>query len=331
MPRKMRVEYPGTINHVMSCGDRREAVFLDDVDRQDFIKTLVETGQKTSFEIHAYCLMPNHFHLVVETPEANLVAGMAWLLSTYTIRLNHRHKLSGHVFSGRYKALLVEGSGHGYLKTVCDYVHLNPVRAGMLRAEDALAAYPWSSLVWYAAAQEHRPAWVRVDRLLGEHGIKEDTAEGREEFARRMEQRRMAEEDEQALAPIRRGWCFGSPEFRRQMLKKMDGELGEGHAGALRREYGEERAERIIAEELKRLGWTEADWMSQRKKAPGKLDLAARLRRETTMSLKWIAARVHLGTSKSAHGKLHAWMKNPTQRCSASNHLGHQNPSRPNA
>jgi hypothetical protein len=275
--------------------------------------------------------MPNHFHLVVETPEANLVAGMAWLLSTYTIRLNHRHKLSGHVFSGRYKALLVEGSGNGYLKTVCDYVHLNPVRAGMLRAEDALAAYPWSSLVWYAAAKEHRTAWVQVDRLLGEHGIKEDTAEGREEFARRMEQRRMAEEDEQALAPIRRGWCFGSPEFRRQMLKKMDGELGEGHAGALRREHGEERAERMIAEELKRLGWTEADLMSQRQQAPGKLDLAARLRRETTMSLKWIAARVHLGTSKSANGKLHAWMKIPTKLCSSSNHMGHPNPSPPNA
>jgi len=175
----------------------------------------------------------------------------------------------------------------------------------MLRAEDTLTAYPWSSLVWYAAAQEHRPAWVRGDRLLGEYGIKVDTAAGREEFARRMEQRRRLEEDEQALAPIRRGWCFGSPEFRCQMLKKMDGELGEGHAGALRREYGQERAERVIAEELKRLGWTEADLMSQRKNAPGKLDLAARLRRETTMSLRWIATRVHLGTSKSANGKLH--------------------------
>jgi REP element-mobilizing transposase RayT len=305
----------------MSRGDRREDVFLDDVDRQDFLKTLAETCQKTGFEIHAYCLMPNHFHLVVETPEANLVAGMAWLLSTYTIRLNHRHKLSGHVFSGRYKALLVEG-GNGYLKTVCDYVHLNPVRAGMLRAEDALAAYPWSSLGWYAAAREHRPVWVRVDRLLGEHGIKADNAAGREEFARRLEQRRQAEEDEATLAPIRRGWCLGSVEFKRQMLERMDGQLGADHAGALRQEHGAERAERIIAEELKRLGWTEADLISQRKKAPGKLDLAARLRRETTMSLKWIAARVQLGTSKSANGKLHDWMKNQTGICRWSTHQG---------
>ena len=113
MPRKLRVQYEGAIYHVMDRGDRREDIFLDDVDRQDFLKTLAEACQKTGFEIHAYCLMPNHFHLVVETPEANLVAGMAWLLSAYTIRFNHRHQLTGHVFSGRYKALIVEGSGTG--------------------------------------------------------------------------------------------------------------------------------------------------------------------------------------------------------------------------
>ena len=94
-------------------GDRREDIFLDDVDRQDFLKTLAEACQKTGWQVHAYCLMRNHYHLVLETPNANLVAGMAWLQSTYTIRLNHRHKLFGHVFSGRYKAQLVEGSGNG--------------------------------------------------------------------------------------------------------------------------------------------------------------------------------------------------------------------------
>jgi REP element-mobilizing transposase RayT len=109
VPRQLRVEFPGAIYHVMSRGDRRENIFRDDVDRQDFLKTLAEACQKTGFQVHAYCLMGNHFHLVVETPEANLVAGMRWLLSTYTLRLNHRHKLCGHVFSGRYKALLVEG------------------------------------------------------------------------------------------------------------------------------------------------------------------------------------------------------------------------------
>ena len=314
MPRILQVQYPGAIYHLTSRGDRRGKIFLDDVDRQDFLKTLAETCQKTGFQVHAYCLMPNHCHLVVETPEANLVSGMAWLLSTYTIRLNARHKLFGHVFGGRYKALFVGGSGNGYMKTVCDYVHLNPVRAGMLKTEERLAAYPWSSLIWYAAALEHRPAWMRVDRLLGEHGIGEDGAAGRQQFEQRMELCRVAEEDEHALAPIRRGWCLGSEEFRRQMLERMTGQLGEHHAGDLRQQTGENRAERIIAEELERLGWTEPDLLSQRKNAPGKLEMAARLRRETTLSVKWIAARVQLGTSKGANHNLQHWMKrNPVR------------------
>jgi putative transposase len=128
--------------HIMSRGDRREKIFLTDVDRQDFIKTLAEACQKTGWQVHAYCLMPNHYHLVIETPEPNLVAGMAWLQSAYTIRLNHRHKLFGHVFSGRYKSQLVEGSGNGYLRTACNYVHLNPIRARMLKNGERLLPWP---------------------------------------------------------------------------------------------------------------------------------------------------------------------------------------------
>jgi len=308
MPRKMRVEYAGAIYHVMSRGDRREDIFLDDVDRQDFLKTLAEACQKTGFQVHAYCLMRNHFHLVVETPNANLVAGMAWLLSTYTIRLNHRHKLFGHVFSGRYKALLVDGSG-GYLRTVCDYVHLNPIRARLLTPQDRLQAYPWSSLLWYAAAREYRPKWIRVDRLLGEHGIGEDSAAGRREFESRLEARRTEETDEEALQPLRRGWCLGSEEFRQQMLARMEDRMGEHHSGGLRQESAESKAQRIIGDELRRLGWKEADLRKRRKNDPDKLALAARLRRETTLPLKWIASRVGLGTSKSANSNLHRWMK----------------------
>lgn len=133
------------MHHVMSRGDQRDDIFLNDVDRHDFIKTLAEASQKTNWQVHAFCLMRNHYHLVLETPNANLVAGMAWLQSTYTIRLNGRHKLVGHVLSGRYKAQLVDGSGNGYLRTACDYVHLNPVRANLLAPEDRLLAYPWSS------------------------------------------------------------------------------------------------------------------------------------------------------------------------------------------
>jgi REP element-mobilizing transposase RayT len=138
MPRQLRIQYTGAMYHAMSRGNRRAEIFLDDVDRHDFLKTLAEACQKTGWPVHAYCLMANHYHLVLETPNANLVPGMAWLQSAYTIRLNHRHKLIGHVLSGRYKAQLVEGSGNGYLRTACDYVHLNPVRAGLLQPQERL-------------------------------------------------------------------------------------------------------------------------------------------------------------------------------------------------
>ena len=305
--------------HVMSRGNRRTDIFLDDVDRQDFLKTLAEACQKTDWQVHAYCLMSNHYHLVVETPNANLVAGMAWLQSTYTIRLNHRHQLIGHVLSGRYKAQLVEGSGNGYLRTACDYVHLNPARAGLLKPEERLLAYPWSSLGYYLAAPAHRPQWVRVDRLLGEHGLQQDTPAARQEFERRMELRRWEAGDEESLKALRRGWCLGSEDFRKQMLEEAEGQVGEHHYGELRRETAETQAQRIITEELRRFGWQEADLAAHRRSHPAKLEIAARLRRETTLTIKQISARLDLGTPRSASVRLHMAMRR----------TNHQQPAQP--
>jgi putative transposase len=295
--------------HVMSRGNRREKIFLDDIDRQDFIKTLAEACQKTGWQVHAYCLMSNHYHIVLETPEPNLVAGMAWLQSTYTIRLNHRHELVGHVLSGRYKSQLVEGSGNGYLKTACDYVHLNPVRARLLKLEERLLGYPWSSFGAYLAAPEHRPFWIRVDRLLGEHAIQEDSVAGRQQFEHRMETRRFEETDPETFKALRRSWFLGSESFKREALARMEGSLGGHHAGELHREVAQAKAELIVAQELQRHGWQEQDLVTRRKNDPTKLEIAARLRRETTLSLKAIAARMHLGTSKTANAKLHKHMR----------------------
>jgi REP element-mobilizing transposase RayT len=295
--------------HVMSRGDQRDDIFFDDVDRHDFIKTLAEACQKTNWQVHAFCLMRNHYHLVLETPNADLVAGMQWLQSTYTIRLNNRHKLTGHVLSGRYKAQLVEGSGNGYLGTACDYVHLNPVRAKLLAPEDRLLAYPWSSFGFYLAAREHRPAWLRVDRLLGEHGIEQDTPVSRQEFERHRERRRLEEADPEALEVFRRDWCLGSEAFRKEQLARMEGGLGENHAGQLRSETAQAKADRIVAQDLRRLGWSAEDLVDRPKNDPDKLAIAVRLRQETTLSIKAIADRVHLGTYNTANARLHRAMK----------------------
>ena len=119
--------------------------------------------------------MSNHFHVVLETPQPNLAAGMKWLLGTYTQRFNRRHRHWGHVFGGRYKAQVIDGRKPGYLRSACDYVHLNPARAGIVSGKKKLDCFRWSSYPAYRRPSL-RPPWLRVDRVLGEHGLKGDTA-----------------------------------------------------------------------------------------------------------------------------------------------------------
>ena len=225
MSRKLRVEYPGAIYHVMNRGDWREPVFKDDADYRRFLETLTEACGKTDWRVLAYCLMPNHFHLVAETPQGNLVAGMKWFLGTYTSRFNRRHNLCRHLFSGRYKALIADGSGNGYFRAVCDYVHLNPARAKLLTRAEPLRAYRWSSFREYLKAPTKRPGWLRVERLLGEYGIHRDCATGRGRLEEALELRRGAE-DGQTNKAIRRGWFWGSEKVKQELLAQMSEKAG---------------------------------------------------------------------------------------------------------
>ncbi len=297
MPRKLRVQYPGAIYHVMNRGDRREPIFKDDQDRECFIRTLAEAAGKTGGQVHAYCLMPNHFHLVVETPQGNLVAGMKWFLGTYTARFNRRHKVYGHLFSGRYKALIVDGSGNGYLRTVCDYVHLNPVRAKLIKKDAPLEGYAWSSYPEYL--KRSRWAWLRVDRLLGEMGIGQDNAAGRRRFAEAMEERRGKGEAVE-WKRVRRGWFLGGAVLRGRLLEMMEGGMGEHHGGEEKRETDVRKGERIVEEELEKRGWSEQDLAARRKTDAEKTWIAARLRSQTVMTLEWIAERLKMGCRHTA-------------------------------
>ena len=295
MPRKLRIEYPGAIYHVMNRGDRREDIFRDDDDRNHFLQSLGEACGKTDWRVLAYCLMPNHFHLVIQTPKANLVAGMKWLLGVYTQRFNIRHRWCGHLFAGRYKALLVDGSGDGFLNTVCDYVHLNPVRAKLLRPDEPLETFQWSSYGQYGKPAGERWPWLRIEPLLGEKRITKDNRAGRAEFARQMERRRL-EEDATDYGAVRRGWCLGSEEFRQDMLAAEEDNVGANHYGTDRFETSQEKARRIVAQELRRLGWKESQLRLKPKGDKHKVQLARRLRAETTMTLAWVAQHLHMGS-----------------------------------
>src|SRR5450432_2308299 len=142
MARKLRLEYPGAIYHVINRGNYRQAVFTSEGAKHSFEECLFKTCKQYEWRLHAFVVMSNHFHLAVETPKGNLVSGMQWLQSTFANRFNRFRDEQGHLFQGRYKALLVEAGGA--LGQVCHSIHLNPVRAGLVPVE-RLQAYRHSS------------------------------------------------------------------------------------------------------------------------------------------------------------------------------------------
>jgi REP element-mobilizing transposase RayT len=173
MARPLRIEFRGALYHVTSRGDRREVIFEDDEDRLVFLHTLAEVVERFHWLCHAYCLMRNHYHLLVETPDGNLSKGMRHLNGVYTQATNRRHTRTGHLFQGRFKAILVDKDP--YLLELTRYVVLNPVRAGIVRRVEN---WPWSS---YRAMIGKTPApdWLATDGILALFAKRRTTAQKR--------------------------------------------------------------------------------------------------------------------------------------------------------
>lgn len=134
MARPLRIEYPNAVYHITSRGNARGKIYKDDRDRRTFLDVLGSVIKRYNYLCHAYCLMDNHYHLLIETPEPNLSRGMRQLNGVNTQTYNMRHKETGHIFQGRYKAILVEKEE--YLLELCKYVVLNPVRAGIIKSPE---------------------------------------------------------------------------------------------------------------------------------------------------------------------------------------------------
>lgn len=164
MARPLRLQFAGALYHVTSRGDGREDIYFGDADRVAWLAVLAHTCERFHWRVHAWCQMSNHYHLLLETPEGNLSEGMRQLNGVYTQHVNRTHRRVGHVFQGRFKAVLVERESH--LLELARYVVLNPVRAGMV---SDTAEWPWSS---YAAMVGKQPApdWLEVDALLHAFG-----------------------------------------------------------------------------------------------------------------------------------------------------------------
>lgn len=164
MSRPLRLELAGGLYHVTARGDGREDIYLSEADRLAWLEVLGQVCKRFNWVCHAWCQMTNHYHLLVETPEANLAQGMRQLNGVYTQRLNRAHGRVGHVFQGRYKAILVERDS--YLLELARYVVLNPLRAGMVRR---LETWPWSSYL-AMCGQAPVPVWLQTDWILAQFG-----------------------------------------------------------------------------------------------------------------------------------------------------------------
>jgi len=227
MARPLRVEFPGAVYHVTARGNERKPIFRDDEDRRRFLTAVEEMAVQFTVDVLVFCLMPNHYHLVIRTPRANLSQSMGWLQTTYTVRFNRRHHRSGHLFQGRFKAHLVEEDA--YALSLMRYIHLNPVRVkglkglGWRQKRARMDAYKWSSHRFHAGLA--RPlAWLRPD-WLRYYGTRTAAAQA----AYRQDVGRALESQEEGMAPwtnLRGGLVLGGKALLEKTKTLLTGKGG---------------------------------------------------------------------------------------------------------
>ena len=314
MPRSIRIQAAGAFYHVMARGNRREEIFHDDDDRGFFLHTLSQACEMTGWRVHAWVLMDNHYHLFLQTPEPNLVAGMSWLQNTLTRRYNVRHRKWGRLFGDRYKAVVVEGEDRYHYQTLMDYIHLNPVRAGIIQPRNGQSVmdYAWSSLAGaYAVAPKRRAKWLDAAAGLKAFEL-EDTVTGRKRMVERVDKRAVEEEGKSCGVPLlaeevdarcshlRRGWFWGTQAFGEKMRKlaaKMLNKTGapksRGYGNQVTvREHGQRQAEQWLTAGLKAAGLKRSELNRVKGSEVRKVLLADLLWRRTVVSQEWLAEKL---------------------------------------
>jgi len=292
MPRKERIEYPGAVYHIISRGNYRKNLFSLEGSGESFEKALFEVVERCRWKLLAYVIMSNHYHLAVKTPDPNLVVGMKWLQGTFATRFNQYHKERGHVFQGRYKSILVEEDRP--LLGLINYIHLNPVRAGLCEVGE-LQRYKLSSYPKY---------WKRVqEKVLNRSGVLSladlpDTLLGMRSYQDllMLSEESNPERRDELQKKYCRGWFLGSKQAQKNVAK----DLVALHphvtwSGGDLRALNEESWERIVKSELIRLNREEDDIREEPKGVFWKALVAQKLRRETTAGNPWIANRLNMG------------------------------------
>jgi len=318
MPRKSRIEYAGAFNHILNRGNYRKDLFTIERSGEMFEKTLFEACNRFGWRLHAYVIMSNHYHLCVETLDANLVSGMQWLQSTFANRFNRLVSDRGHVFQGRYKALLIE-QGDSLLRVV-NYIHLNPVRAGIVNIQ-TLSLHALSSFPKFFAKPKKRPGCLENKQWLFLAGNLKPTASGMRcyheylEFVKEADPRQRSE----LYGQLCRGWYIGTHAGKKALIKDMQEGLIASDFGDLHG-FGNDQAEILLNEGLKLLGKTEQDLESDLKMAPWKITLACWIKAQCGVNNRWFSENMNMGTvcniskvialeSKKANKRNKQWKK----------------------
>jgi hypothetical protein len=303
MARRLRIEYPGALHHVINRGNYRRDLFENPGAAEAFLVTLFQAADKFGWQVHAYVLMRNHFHLAVETPEPTLGEGMHWLQSSMATRFNRLRAESGHLFQGRYQALLIEEVTA--LARVVDYIHLNPVRAKVVLPEQ-VADYRWSSLA--ALLKGPRPTALKAQDWLRAIGDWSDNPAGHRAYAGYL--RELAQDEaawaREGLVGLAQGWAIGTLAWRRSLAKEHSARaLTTGLPRAERLELRQASWQASLASNLATLGKSPADLKTKPLKQPWKIELAGRIRTQSGASIGWLAEQLQLGGSATLRGYLH--------------------------
>ncbi len=314
MARKLRLESEGGIYHVLNRGNYRSDLFRTEKAKLAFMTCLAEACAKTGWRLHAWCLMSNHYHLAIETPQANLVEGMRWLQGTFSVRFNRLRKEQGHLFQGRYKSLIVEpGEGLGRL---CHYIHLNPVRAKLCAVED-LHEWAWSSFHWLKQPKQ-RAEWYTPHAALESGGGLADTPSGRAKYQEYLAWVCEHEPTRKALGFERMsaGWVIGSLDFRKELAQEHRAaaaalQLGQGDKE--NRDVAEAVRQDALNKALRLAGKKREDLVREGKSVPWKLAVAAVLKRQTTATNRWLGENLRLGSLHEVSRKVCAWERQPDQ------------------
>lgn len=294
MPRAPRIEFPGAIYHVLNRGNYRSWIFEEDGAKQAFQKCLFEACERAGWILHAYCVMGNHYHLAIETPEPNLSEGMRWLQSVYANRYNQYRSESGHLFQGRFKSVLV--GDWGRLASLCHYIHLNPVRAGICDV-NGLKDLQRSSYYHFRKTKT-REAFMSFDAFLEGTGGLKDTPAGRNKYKQYLE---WLNEDENARKEIgfdrmSRGWALGTKDFKKAVIADERNRLaaietGDKDYADIREQAWESELERCMKILRKKPQEIEAD----RKAADWKVAIATHLKKTKLCKNPWLSEHLKMG------------------------------------